>query len=242
MNVTGHSSDRLSSKPWATHIVCTVMRDFRDLPARYGRRGRVKARGRARKEPLVQAEVKRLAPILPPVVRTPRRAWSKLRTFQCHLFWRGAPRSDRDIHAEGKRQISNRAPGDNSASQSLFANRPHHRMFSGGGTQPSTFGWMDQPFCASVWEAAVRPLCASRISGHQPILVALIWPMVDATLAALNSGRFAQGFRLSTLTVHACPRGSTLTTFKPAAGDQAVDVFIPLCCRIQPRRYPASAS
>ena len=36
------------------------------------------------------------------------------------------------------------------------------------------------------------------------------------------------GCRLSTVTVHACSRRSTLTTFKPAAGDHAIDVFIPL--------------
>jgi glycine/D-amino acid oxidase-like deaminating enzyme len=37
---------------------------------------------------------------------------------------------------------------------------------------------------------------------------------------------------LSTVTVQACSPGSTLTTFKPAAGDHVIDVFIAPCCRI----------
>ena len=40
------------------------------------------------------------------------------------------------------------------------------------------------------------------------------------------------GCRLSTVTVQACSRRSTLTTFKPAAGDHVIDVFIAPCCRI----------
>ena len=40
------------------------------------------------------------------------------------------------------------------------------------------------------------------------------------------------GCRLSTVTVQACSRRSTLRTFKPAAGDHVIDVFIALSCRI----------
>ena len=40
------------------------------------------------------------------------------------------------------------------------------------------------------------------------------------------------GCRLSTVTVQACSRRSTLTTFKPAPGDHAIDVFIAPCCRV----------
>jgi hypothetical protein len=36
----------------------------------------------------------------------------------------------------------------------------------------------------------------------------------------------AVGYRLSTVTVQACSRRSTLTTFKPAAGNHAINVFI----------------
>ena len=49
------------------------------------------------------------------------------------------------------------------------------------------------------------------------------------------------GRRLSTVTVKACSRRSTLTTFVPAAGDHVIDVFIAPCCRIPvARRQPAS--
>ena len=41
------------------------------------------------------------------------------------------------------------------------------------------------------------------------------------------------GCRLSTVTVHARSRRSTPTTFKPAAGDHVIDVFITPCCRIR---------
>jgi hypothetical protein len=58
--------------------------------------------------------------------------------------------------------------------------------------------------------------------------------------------------RLSTVTVKACSRRSTLTTFMPAAGDHVIDVFIAPCCRIPAQgasppassaeaRHPASA-
>jgi hypothetical protein len=40
------------------------------------------------------------------------------------------------------------------------------------------------------------------------------------------------GCRLSTMTVQACSPCSTLTTFKPAAADHVIDVFIAPCCRI----------
>ena len=40
------------------------------------------------------------------------------------------------------------------------------------------------------------------------------------------------GCPLSTVTVQACSRRSTLTTFKPAAGDHVIDVFIAPSCRI----------
>jgi hypothetical protein len=40
------------------------------------------------------------------------------------------------------------------------------------------------------------------------------------------------GCRLSTVTVQACSRRSTPTTFKPAPGDHVIDVFIAPCCRI----------
>ncbi len=51
------------------------------------------------------------------------------------------------------------------------------------------------------------------------------------------------GRRLSTVTVKACSRRSTLTTFMPAAGDHVIDVFIAPCCRIpsQGASPPASS-
>jgi hypothetical protein len=51
------------------------------------------------------------------------------------------------------------------------------------------------------------------------------------------------GCRLSTVTVQACSRRSTLTTFKPAAGDHVIDVFIAPCCRMpsQGASRPASS-
>jgi hypothetical protein len=67
----------------------------------------------------------------------------------------------------------------------------------------------------------------------------VLWRELDS---APHLGQ-AGGSRLSTMTVHACPRGSTLTIFKPAAGDQVVDVFIVYCSRIQSQgTMPASAS
>ena len=51
------------------------------------------------------------------------------------------------------------------------------------------------------------------------------------------------GCRLSTVTVQACSRRSTLTTVKPAPGDHVIDVFIAPCCRIpsQGASQPTSA-
>ena len=40
---------------------------------------------------------------------------------------------------------------------------------------------------------------------------------------------------LSKVIVQACPPRSTLTTFKPAAGDQVIDAFMTPCCRISSR-------
>jgi hypothetical protein len=47
--------------------------------------------------------------------------------------------------------------------------------------------------------------------------------------AAIRTG---VGRRLSTVTIQACSPRSTLRTFKPPAGDHAIDVFIAPCCRI----------
>ena len=56
----------------------------------------------------------------------------------------------------------------------------------------------------------------------------MLWRDLDC---APHSGQKV-GCRLSTVTVKACSRRSTLTTFMPAAGDHAIDVFITSCCRI----------
>jgi catechol 2,3-dioxygenase-like lactoylglutathione lyase family enzyme len=48
----------------------------------------------------------------------------------------------------------------------------------------------------------------------------------------------AVGSRLSTVTVQACSPRSTLTTFKPAAGDQVIHVFITLAAAYH-RKTPA---
>jgi hypothetical protein len=62
----------------------------------------------------------------------------------------------------------------------------------------------------------------------------VLWRELDSAPLLGQAG----GSPPSTVTVQAWPPRSTLTTFKPAAGDQAVDAFIPPCCRIQlPRRY-----
>jgi len=55
----------------------------------------------------------------------------------------------------------------------------------------------------------------------------VLWRDLDC---ALHPGQ-KPGSRLSTVTVQACSRHSTLTTFKPAAGDHVIDVFIASCCR-----------
>ena len=43
------------------------------------------------------------------------------------------------------------------------------------------------------------------------------------------------------VTVQAWSQRSTLTTFKPAAGDQAVDAFIPLAAAYAPKALPPRA-
>jgi hypothetical protein len=50
------------------------------------------------------------------------------------------------------------------------------------------------------------------------------------------------GSRLSTVTVKACSRRSTLTTFMPATGDHVIDIFITSCCRIPSQRASRPAS